>query len=79
MSDTNGGKGGFLTPKAILALVLVVLALVFVFLNTGTATLNLFGLRLGLPAWVWLIALLAIGFVVGSLFPWFTGKKNRRK
>ncbi len=77
MSNTETEKSNFFTPKNILGIVLAIAALVFVFLNTNTATLNLFGVKLGLPGWIWLIALLAIGFIVGSLFPWFKGKDKK--
>ena len=69
-------KGAFLTPKNILAIVIVVAALVFIFTNLSMAKLNLFGLSVTMPAWIWLIVLLGIGFVVGSLFPWFKSKKR---
>ncbi|MBO1902340.1 LapA family protein [Leucobacter weissii] len=78
MSDPTTGaeKGAFFTAKNILAIIIAVAALVFVFSNMATAELNLFGARIALPGWVWLILLLAIGFVVGSLFPWFKTKKK---
>lgn len=69
-------KGAFFTAKNILAIVIAVAALVFVFSNLALATLNLFGARLTMPGWIWLIVLLGIGFVVGSLFPWFKTKKK---
>jgi len=69
-------KGSFFTAKNILAIIICVVALVFVFSNMAMATLNLFGARLTMPGWVWLVVLLAIGFVVGSLFPWFKTKKK---
>ena len=71
-------KGSFFTARNILAIVIAVVALVFVFSNVGRATLNIFGARLTMPGWVWFFLLLVVGFVVGSLFPWFrTGKKKR--
>lgn len=77
MSETTKPeKGAFFTAKNILAIVIAVAALVFVFSNVGIATLNLFGARIALPGWIWFIGLLAVGFVVGSLFPWFKAKKK---
>ncbi len=78
MSDSaHEKKSGFSAVKITIALILVVLAVVFAVLNSGTTTLNLFGLQLALPGWIWLIALLAIGFIAGSLFPWFRGKRRQ--
>ncbi len=75
--STHEKTGGSFAAKAIIAGILVVLAVVFAVLNSGTTTLNLFGLQLALPGWIWLIALLAIGFIAGSLFPWFRGKRRQ--
>ncbi|MBN9613631.1 MAG: LapA family protein [Actinobacteria bacterium] len=69
-------KGAFLTSKNILAIIIVVASLVFIFTNFSMAKLNLFGLSVTMPAWIWLVVLLGIGFVVGSLFPWFKSKKK---
>jgi len=70
-------RGSFFTARNILAIIIAVVALVFVFTNMRMATLNLFGAQLSMPGWVWLILLLAIGFIVGSLFPWFKTKNKR--
>ncbi|MBL5972813.1 MAG: LapA family protein [Candidatus Leucobacter sulfamidivorax] len=74
--STHEKTGGSFAAKAIIAGILVVLAVIFAILNSGSTTLNLFGLQLTLPGWIWLIALLLIGFIVGSLFPWFSGRKK---
>ncbi|WP_313810384.1 hypothetical protein [Glutamicibacter sp.] len=68
---------GFFTPKRILALILALIALLFVFSNTETMTLSFVGIDIALPGWLWFIALLAIGFVVGSITPWFRSKKKQ--
>jgi uncharacterized integral membrane protein len=60
-----------ISPKAIVGIVLVVLVLIFVFQNTASRRVHLYFWDLDLPAWIWLVGVLAIGFVVGSLFPWF--------
>lgn len=75
-SSNETEKGAFFTAKNILAIVIAVAALVFVFTNMSMATLNLFGLRVTMPAWIWLVVLLAIGVVIGSLFPWFRARKK---
>jgi uncharacterized integral membrane protein len=66
-----------LSPKAIVGLILGVLALIFVFQNADSGEVNVLFWDLKAPAWLWLLALFAIGFVVGSLNPWF--RKNKRK
>jgi len=78
MSDPTNEpeKGAFFTAKNILAIVIAVAALVFVFSNLAMATLNLFGARITMPGWIWLVVLLAIGFIIGSLFPWFRAKRK---
>ncbi|CAG7614050.1 hypothetical protein ACFPZL_04620 [Leucobacter soli] len=75
-STNRAEKGAFFTARNILAIVIAVAALVFVFSNVAIAELNLFGARIALPGWIWLVVLLGIGFVVGSLFPWFKAKKK---
>jgi len=73
MANPSGEKeGGFrLTPRMIAVIVIAVLALVFVFQNTGKRRTHLFFWHLDGPAWAGLFAVLAIGFVIGSTFPWF--------
>jgi uncharacterized integral membrane protein len=59
------------SPKLIVGIVLAVLALIFVFQNTEKRRVHLYFWNLDIPTWIWLVGVLAIGFVVGSLFPWF--------
>jgi uncharacterized integral membrane protein len=63
-----------ISPKLIVGIVLVVLALIFVFQNTAKRQVHLYFWHLDAPTWIWLIVVLAIGFVIGSLFPWFRRK-----
>lgn len=74
MSASNDGNS-VLTPQRIISGILAILAIIFAVLNWGPATLNLFGLTLTLPGVVWLAALLIVGWIVGSMNPWFKGKK----
>jgi len=73
MADQRGeGSQRFrITPKLVLVVVILVLVLVFVFQNTGKRKTNLLVWHVNGPAWAGLFACLAIGFVIGSAFPWF--------
>lgn len=66
----------WLTGKMILVLVILVLALIFIFSNLGSATLYFLGFKFIAPGWIWFLALLAAGVVIGSIFPWFRKKKK---
>jgi uncharacterized integral membrane protein len=55
----------------VVVIVIAVLVLVFVFQNTQRRRTNLFIWHLDGPAWAGLFAVLAIGFLIGSAFPWF--------
>lgn len=68
--------GGFFTAKRVLALILLIISLVFIFANTQMATLNLIGIRVTMPGWLWFICLLVIGFIIGSLYPWLQNKRR---
>jgi uncharacterized integral membrane protein len=65
-----------LSPKAIGALVVAVLALVFVFQNTAERRVHFWFWNASMPMWVWFLALLAAGVVIGSLFPWLRPRRG---
>lgn len=67
---------GRISPKMIVGIVLGVLALVFIFQNTGTGHVNFLFWDITLPAWVWLLVIFLAGVVVGSMFPWFRGRRR---
>lgn len=73
MTDNKAANtsGGAISPRMIGAIVAALIALVFVFSNTGQSKLSFLGLHWSMPGWIWFIVLLALGFVSGSLFPWF--------
>jgi uncharacterized integral membrane protein len=73
-SQSSGRKRLALSPKRILVLVLGVLALIFGFQNADEARVQFFGWELSAPGWVWLLGMFAVGFLVGSAFPWFRRK-----
>ncbi|HEX7717376.1 MAG TPA: LapA family protein [Marmoricola sp.] len=64
------------SPKAIGALVVAVLALVFVFQNTAERRVHFWFWYASMPMWVWFLALLAAGVVIGSLFPWLRPRRG---
>ena len=71
MYQQKGKRRLPLSPKAIVGIVLAVLALIFVFQNSDKRRVHLYVWTLDAPMWLWLIILLGVGFIVGSLFPWF--------
>jgi len=66
-----------LNPKMIVGAVLVVLAVVFVLQNTEKRKIDVFFWHLSMPAWIWLLVLLAVGIVIGSIFPWLRPRKKK--
>jgi uncharacterized integral membrane protein len=63
-------------PALVLAGLLLVIALIFIFSNLDTATLKFLGLSVTMPGWLWFLLLLAVGIVIGSLFPWLRPRKK---
>jgi uncharacterized integral membrane protein len=77
MSGTEETERRFrLSPKGIAAIVLAALALVFVFQNTARRKVDFLFWDMTLPMWVWFLALLAAGAVIGSLFPWLRPRRR---
>jgi uncharacterized integral membrane protein len=66
-------------PALVLAGILLVIALIFIFSNLDKASVHFIGASLSLPGWVWFLLLLAVGVVVGSLFPWLRPRKRRKE
>ncbi|MGO3151793.1 MAG: hypothetical protein ACTIJJ_04105 [Galactobacter sp.] len=64
-------------PKLVLAGLLLVIALIFIFSNLDKASLHFIGASLTMPGWVWFLLLLAVGVIIGSLFPWFRPRKQK--
>jgi len=56
-----------LSPKWILGISIVAICLIFVFSNLGRVSLRFLWLELSGPGWVFLFALLAMGFLAGWL------------
>jgi uncharacterized integral membrane protein len=61
------GQGINLSPKAIVGIVIAVVCLIFVFSNTEEATLSFLWLDITGAGWIFLFALLALGFLAGFL------------
>lgn len=56
-----------LTPRRITALVLAAFAAIFVLQNRDETTLSVFGVALTAPLWLFTLALLGIGIIIGAL------------
>jgi len=64
------------TAKFVVVLVLIVVAVIFIVQNTARREINLLFWSVSLPTWIWLLAVLLIGVIIGSMFPWFRPKKK---
>ncbi|WP_291279794.1 hypothetical protein [Galactobacter sp.] len=64
-------------PKLVLAGLLLAIALIFIFSNLDKASLHFIGASLTMPGWVWFLLLLAVGVIIGSLFPWLRPRKQK--
>lgn len=67
-----------LSGKTVTALILLAISLAFVLSNLGTGTIMFLGFRFVMPVWIWFLAVLVVGVVIGSLFPWFRPKSKKR-
>lgn len=63
----NDPASSFLTPRRIAALVLAVAAVIFIFQNRADTTLTVFGVSVTAPLWLFTVALLAVGILIGAL------------
>jgi uncharacterized integral membrane protein len=77
--NASSGRSVQLSSRQIVAGGLAALALLFVFQNTASGKINVLFWSVTGPAWLWLIAIFAIGVVVGSLFPWFRRREKPKK
>ncbi|MEO9323979.1 lipopolysaccharide assembly protein LapA domain-containing protein [Nocardioides sp. C4-1] len=66
---TDGRKGLKLSPKQVVGLVVLLLVAIFCAQNTGRTEIRFFGGEVDSPLWVWLLAVLAVGVVVGFVLP----------
>jgi uncharacterized integral membrane protein len=64
------------TAKLIIGLILIALALIFIFQNTSSREVHFLFWSFSAPTWIWLVIVLVIGVVIGSMFPWFRPKKK---
>lgn len=55
------------TPRRIAALALAGLAILFILQNGGETTLRLFGVSFAAPLWLFTLALLGLGVIIGAL------------
>jgi uncharacterized integral membrane protein len=74
--DTHEKKGIKLTPKEIVGLIVLVLVAIFCAQNTQDAKIAFFGGDFTSPLWVILLAVLAIGVLVGLVLPYGRGRKK---
>ncbi len=76
MSETPEKSNGNVA-KLIVILVLLAGVGILIYSNMEPTTLNFLGMPLlAMPGWVWMVVLLVVGVIIGSLFPWFRPKKK---
>ncbi|MBC9926779.1 MULTISPECIES: hypothetical protein [unclassified Leucobacter] len=67
-----------MSGKTITALILLAISLAFVFSNLNQGTIMFLGFRFVMPVWIWFLGVLLMGVVIGSLFPWFRGRRKKK-
>lgn len=67
-----------LSGKTITALILLAISLAFIFSNLNQGTIMFLGFRFVMPVWIWFLGVLVMGVVIGSLFPWFRGRRKKK-
>ncbi|MFO7777419.1 MAG: hypothetical protein R6V28_03605 [Nitriliruptoraceae bacterium] len=66
-SGDSGAASWSLTPGRIAALVLAVAAMIFIFQNRADTTLTVFGVSVTAPLWLFTLALITVGILIGAL------------
>jgi uncharacterized integral membrane protein len=74
--DQNPQQTSRISPRMIVVIVLAVLALIFVIQNSESHRIDMLFWNVSMPLWLWMIILLAVGVVIGSIFPWFRRRKD---
>jgi uncharacterized integral membrane protein len=64
------------TAKLVLVLVLIVLAVIFIAQNRDSHEIDVLFWTVSAATWIWLLIMLVIGVVIGSMFPWLRSKKK---
>jgi uncharacterized integral membrane protein len=64
------------TAKLVIVLVLLALALIFIFQNRESHEVHVLFWTVDAATWIWLLIVLIIGVIIGSIFPWFRPKKK---
>jgi uncharacterized integral membrane protein len=64
------------TVKFIVVLVLIVLAVIFIVQNRDRHDIDVLFWSVSAATWIWLLVMLVVGVVIGSMFPWFRPKKK---
>lgn len=67
-----------LSGKTITALILLAVSLAFIFSNLNDGAIMFLGFKFVMPVWIWFLGVLLMGVIIGSLFPWFRGKRTRK-
>jgi uncharacterized integral membrane protein len=77
-TTTLDGIRARLTPRVVIAIIIAVVAIILIAQNTHDTQLHLFFWHINRPMWLMLLILLAAGFIVGSIFPWFHRRQKSK-
>jgi len=61
--------------RLIIVVVIVALAVLLIVQNHGSATVSFLGWDFTMPGWLWILILVLLGVIIGSVFPW--GRRKR--
>jgi uncharacterized integral membrane protein len=62
--------------RLIIVLVILALAVLLIVQNRNSATVSFFGWGFSMPGWLWILILVLLGVIIGSVFPW--GRRRRK-
>lgn len=74
-ADVTTSRRG-VSARMIGAAILAIIAIIFVFQNSASGRIHFLFWNFSMPAWIWLLIVLVVGVVIGSMFPWFRPKKK---
>ena len=62
--------------RLIIVIVIVALAVLLIVQNHNSATVSFFGWSFTMPGWLWILILVLLGVIIGSVFPW--GRRRKK-
>jgi uncharacterized integral membrane protein len=69
--EASGAPQRSVVPKLVIGAIIAVVVIVFIVQNSSKGEIHLLLWRMSAPRWLGFVILVGIGFVLGSIFPWF--------